>query len=185
MTVADSEYTVPHGHSADTPKMRQDTEAKFDDRFVRGLKPPEKGNRISYDRGSGAVKGFGIRVTGAGAKSFIVAYRVASQERRMTIGAYPDWSVSAARLEAARIKREADLGHDPLAERHSAREAPTMAQLCDRYLAEHAVRKRTGADDRSMIERVIRPRIGSRKVASITFADADALHRKVTESNGT
>ena len=184
MTSADKEYTLPHGHSADTPTMRQDAEAKFDDRFVRGLGPPEKGNRISYDRGSGSVKGFGIRVTAAGAKSFIVTYRIAGQERRMTIGAYPDWSVSAARLEAARIKREADLGHDPLAERHSAREAPTVSELCDRYLAEHAVRKRTGEDDRSMVERIIRPRIGSRKAVAVAYADIDALHRKVTENNG-
>jgi integrase len=157
---------------------------KLDDKFVRDLACPEKGNRIAYDHGKDAVKGFGIRVTVAGAKSFIVAYRVAGRERRMTIGAFPDWSVTAARLEAKRVKREADLGHDPLAERVTSREASTVAELCDRYLAEHAEKKRTGADDRSVIDRIVRPRLGSRKVASISFSDIDGLHRKVTATNG-
>jgi len=66
--------------------MASDT---FDDRFVRELTGPEKGNRIGYDRGKDAVKGFGVRVTAAGAKSFVLNYTVAGRERRLTIGGYP------------------------------------------------------------------------------------------------
>jgi integrase len=157
---------------------------KFDDRFVRGLPAPPSGNRIHYDRGKDAVKGFGVRVTTAGAKSFVLNYTVAGRERRMTIGAYPAWTVAAAREQAKSLRRRVDVGEDPLEEREAERAAPTVAELCDRYLAEHAARKRTGEGDWSMAERFVRPRLGSRKVGAITFDDLDGLHRRVTKENG-
>jgi hypothetical protein len=43
---------------------------------------------------------------------------------------------------------------------------------------EHATRKRTGAEGRSVIDRIIKARLGSRKVSSITFADVDNRYRK-------
>jgi len=157
---------------------------KFDDRFVRGLPAPPRGNRVHYDRGKDAVKGFGVRITAAGAKSFVLNYTIAGRERRMTIGAYPAWTVAAAREQAKSLRRQVDVGEDPLEEREAERAAPTVAELCDRYLAEHASRKRTGEGDRSMVERFVRPRLGSRKVGAITFDDLDGLHRKVTRENG-
>ncbi len=42
---------------------------RITDKLVRGLAPPEAGNRIIYDD---KVSGFGIRSTAAGAKSFIL-----------------------------------------------------------------------------------------------------------------
>ena len=59
-----------------------------------------------------------------------------------------------------------------------------MSDLCDRYIAEHASRKRTGSGDEAMIRGIVRPELGSRKVASITFTDIDRLHRKVTKERG-
>jgi integrase len=56
--------------------------------------------------------------------------------------------------------------------------------LCDRYLSDHAARKRTGDQDRAYIDRFVRPRLGTRKVQSITFSDLDGLHRKLTAENG-
>ena len=64
--------------------------SKFDDRFVRDLAPPPTGNRVHYDRGGKEpVRGFGVRVTAAGAKSFVLNYTIAGRERRLTIGGYP------------------------------------------------------------------------------------------------
>jgi integrase len=157
---------------------------KFDDKFVRNLAAPEKGNRIAYDHGKDPVRGFGIRVTAAGAKSFVLNYTIAGRERRLTIGRYSDWSVAAAREQARSLRRKVDSGEDPLEATETQRNAPTVSELCDRYLVEHASRKRTGEQDRSMIERFVRPRLGSRKVASITFDDLDKLHRQLTDANG-
>ena len=62
------------------------------DKAVRDLAPPATGNRITYDQ---EVKGFGVRITSAGAKAFILNYRSAGRERRITIGSFPDWRYQA------------------------------------------------------------------------------------------
>jgi integrase len=154
---------------------------KLSDKMVRDLQPPPTGNRIVYD---GEVKGFGVRVTAAGARAFVVNYTIAGRERRLTVGAYPTWSVAAARDEAKRLRQDIDRGIDPLGAREAERGAPTVGDLCDKYLSDHAFKKRTGADDESMIRRSVRPELGNRKVASIEFADIDRLHRKVTKDRG-
>jgi len=92
-------------------------------KLIKGLTYPKSGNEITY---CGELKGFGIRATAKGAKSFILNYLFQGRERRVTIGAYPIWSVSAARDQAAHMKRQLDLGNDPLAERDTQRNAPTV-----------------------------------------------------------
>jgi integrase len=153
---------------------------RLTDRTVKALAPPTQGNRITYDA---ELKGFGVRTTAAGAKSFILNYRIAGRERRYTIGGYPTWGVSAARDEAKRLRREIDRGIDPLGQREAERAAATVNELCDRYLAEHAEpKKRTAKGDRQMIDRHIRPRLGPRKVKDIDFADVDRLHRELSKT---
>jgi hypothetical protein len=46
-----------------------------------------------------------VRITSGGTRAFILTYRIEARERRLTIGAWPDWSVTAAREEAKRLKR--------------------------------------------------------------------------------
>jgi integrase len=153
-------------------------EKKITDEFARGVPVPPT-TKIHYD---GEVKGFGLRVTKAGARSFILNYRAAGAERRITIGSYPDWKVSTARKEAMRLKRLVDQGFDPMGERHEERAAPTMHDLCARYLTDHAPRKREASrrEDEALIRRWIKPELGTKKVADIRHADIDALHRKIT-----
>jgi integrase len=150
------------------------------DALVRSLPAPEKGSKIIYDGGKDRIRGFGLRVTAAGVKAFILNYTVDGRERRMTIGGYPTWSVAAAREEAKKLRQDVDRGIDPLADREALREAPTVDQLCDRYLVEHAAKKRTEKDLAAMIRMYIRDALGNRKVASISFSDIDRLHRKIT-----
>jgi hypothetical protein len=152
------------------------------DRLVKALGPPAKGNRIAYD---GEVKGFGVRVTAGGAKAFILNYRRKADglERRYTIGTYPDWSVAAARSEASRLRRDVDLGLDPVGEHKSARAAATVADLCDRFEAEYLPRKRPSTQKtyKAQIKSAVRPKLGRKKVAGVSFDDIDALHRELSE----
>jgi hypothetical protein len=70
---------------------------KLTDKLVRALPSPARGNAITYDS---ETTGFGVRVTMAGAKSFVINYRTDGLERRMTIGSYSTWTTAAARDEA-------------------------------------------------------------------------------------
>jgi integrase len=150
--------------------------------IVKGLPVPATGNKITFDT---EVTGLGARVTAAGGRSFIFNYRRKSDgvERRYTIGAFPDWSVAAAREEARALRRRVDTGGDPLGEHRAEREAPTVTDLCDRFVSEHVSRKRhsTAMEYRALIENDIKPALGQRKVAAIEFADIDRLHRKITK----
>jgi integrase len=153
---------------------------KLSDAFVKKADgpPPGKPYVIHYD---GEIRGFGLRVT-HGARSFVLNYRCHGIERRLTIGSYPDWKVAAAREEARRLKRLIDQGHDPMAERHEERAAPTINDLIERYLSEHATRKRERSqrEDRALIEQWIRRELGNRRVADIRHVDIERLHRKIT-----
>src|SRR5215204_7561809 len=105
---------------------------KLTDKGVKALLAPEKGNRITYDS---EVSGFGLRVTAAGARAFVLNYRRRADglERRWTIGGFPEWTTGAARDEAKRLKRLIDGGADPVGEHKTDRAAPTVADLCDRF----------------------------------------------------
>jgi integrase len=160
-----------------------DMAEKLTDRIAKSAAAPADGKaqRIDYDT---EVKGFGLRVTKGGARSFILNYRAHGVERRCTIGSYPDWRVSAAREEAKRLKRLVDQGRDPMGERHEERAAPTINELIARYLVEHAPRKRERSrqEDESLIRQWIRPALGKKKVADVRHADVERLHRKITET---
>lgn len=163
---------------------------KLDDTTVKALPTPEKGSVITYDT---EVKGFGCRVTKAGARSFVLNYRTrAGQERRYTIGQFPDWTVKAARNEAKDLKRRIDSheAYDPLGSLEAAREArrseealPTVDLLCSRFEEIHLpkLRKASARDYAALIRLYIRPELGALKVKDVTHADVERLHRMVSK----
>ncbi len=145
----------------------------------KNLAAPAKGNQITYDTD---LKGFGVRVTANGAKAFVLNYRVGGQERRLTIGGYPEWSATAARKEAEAHKRRVDLGADPMAQRREERAAPTVADLCSLYEEGHLPKKRVSSqkDDLSIIRTIILPRFGKTKAASVRYSDVEGLHHELS-----
>ncbi len=84
-----------------------------------------KGNKVHYDK---EIKGFGVRVTAAGTRAFVLNYRQAGREKRITIGGWPVWTTKAARDRAKILLMDVDLGKDPLATRRADRSAPTFAE---------------------------------------------------------
>jgi integrase len=154
---------------------------RLTDIVVKRLPAPARGNKIAYDD---AVKGFGCRVTAAGARAFVLNYRrkLDARERRITIGSFPDWSTAAAREDARRLKREIDGGADPVGEQADSRAAATVADLCDRFLADYVPRKRATTQRvyKQQIATDILPALGRMKVAVVTHADIDTFHHKLT-----
>src|SRR5664279_2006533 len=158
---------------------------KITDSLIKGLVAPATGNRIVYDT---EISGFGVRTTAGGAVSFVLNYRFQGRERRITIGPYGRdlWTVVRARKDAGELRRRIANGDDPLGEREEAIKAPTVADLCARFEKEHLPKKRpsTAVQYRQIIANDVLPTFGARKVASITYTDVDALHRKITEERG-
>jgi integrase len=154
---------------------------RLTDIVVKRLPAPSRGNKVTYDD---AVKGFGCRVTAAGGRAFILNYRrkADGRERRITIGSHPDWGTAAAREEARRLKREVDGGADPIGELEISRGAPTVTDLCTRFLEDHLprVRPATRRDYRQQVNVDILPALGRMKVAGVNHTDVDALHRKIS-----
>jgi integrase len=154
------------------------------DAVVRQLPVPEQGHRIYWDATLG---GFGVRVTAAGARSYVLDYRTrgGGRQRRYTIGAAEDWTTVAARTEARRLRRSIDDGGDPLADLEAEREAPTMVDLIKRFREEHMTRKRpaTASAYDGILSHHIEPHFGQHvKVAEVQFEDVDALHRKISKA---
>jgi integrase len=147
---------------------------------IAKLPLPAAGNHIHFDP---EVGGLAVRITAGGSRSFVLCYRTrAGRQRRLTIGSFPDWTVTAARAEAKELKQQIDRGGDPLGERTATREAPTMADLCQRFADEHLPKRSqsTRTNCTAAIKNEILPKLGTIKVADITFADIDSLHRKIS-----
>ena len=143
------------------------------DRRIASLKPAGA-RREYFDQ---TLPGFGLRITPAGAKSWIVLYRKGADKklRRVTLGAYPELSLVKARDQARGEIQKAHAGRDPGAEKQAAK-AHTFTALCDVYLEQHAKRhKRSWREDDSRIRRVLLPAWGHLTVAAIRRVDVRAL----------
>lgn len=143
---------------------------------IRLLKPPAHGNDVEWD---GEIPGFGVRITSAGVKSFVLSYRMNGRKRRYTIGRCSEWSVDAARDRALELKREIRSGKDPLDEKQKSNSEPTLTVLAKQYLERHAAthkRKSGQRNDRQMINGILLPRLGTLQIKAIGKRDIESLH---------
>jgi|HubBroStandDraft_4_1064222.scaffolds.fasta_scaffold10689_1 integrase len=161
---------------------------KITKRAVDALKPgPDGAETMLWDT---EVKGFGCRVQRGGSKSYIVHYRVGSGRgaplRKLTIGKHgAPWTPETARKEARRLLGMIEGGADPAADKIARKEAPTVADLAERFLAEHAEAKRkasTATEYRRLLDRIILPALGKRKVIDITRHDIGKLHHGLRDA---
>ena len=129
------------------------------------------------------IKGFLCKITPRGHRVYMLYYRTKDgQERRPKIGVHGEITCDQARKIAQQWKAEVAAGSDPSAHKSASRQAPTVSQLCDRYLEEHAKgRKKPSSlrNDAQMIVRFIKPDLGARKVASGTVEDISRLHQRL------
>jgi integrase len=146
------------------------------DRMIRTLPAPASGKRIVFDHHRDAPKGFGVRVMATGSKSFVLRYRTKEGAARIqTVGEYPTWTLTAARLEATAIRQRVDAGADPLGARREERAEQTVSDLVDAFAKARLGELASGPEIRRYFDRDLIPVLGKRKVRTIKRRDIIAL----------
>jgi integrase len=176
------------GHSADTADMSDN----LNDAIVKALPAPERGNKIHYFGGAvlqgiPAPKGFGVRVTGGGAKAFVLNYRFRGRECRYTIGQHPTWTAVKAVREARELRQRIDKGENPLDDRAPAPpvETPkTVADVIEDFVRRHVSTLRTAKSVESALRRLVVPAIGSIPIYDLRRRHIAAMLDTIEERNG-
>ncbi len=148
---------------------------------VDRLPVPARGETMLWDD---RLAGFGVRVRPGGAKSYLVMYRAGTGRsapvRKLVIGKHGSpWTPDSARAEAKRLLGLVAGGGDPAAAKADRKAALTVAELAERFMAEHVEAKRkdrTAAEYRRLLDKIILPVMGKKKVADVTRADVAKLH---------
>lgn len=162
--------------------------AKLTKKQVDDLQPPASGQTFLWD---GELRGFGVRITKAGTKTFVLQYRnAAGKSRRINLGRYGVLTLAQARGEA-RIKLGIlATGEDPAHSNDNTDGPLTVGAVCDWYLSEAEAGRILGRSrrpikasslrmDRSRINCHIKPILGDRIVKSLRLADIEAAQADI------
>jgi integrase len=128
--------------------------------------------------------GLCLRVLASGRATWTLRYRPHSGDgyKRISLGQYPAVGLADARQRAERCRVQVSDGHDPQAERKTKRDSATLNELIERYLAEEVEPKkkpRTFDLYTWYFCKIIGPKLGTRKAATITRSDVAKLHRDI------
>jgi integrase len=136
-----------------------------------------------------AVTGFGVRVRPSGTKSYVVVYRAGAGRgapvRRYTIAAVGKITPERARTRAKVILGAVAHGHDPANQKTAERGTPTVAELADRFMAEHVKAKRKGRTAefyQDILDRIVKPALGTTKADKLTRIQVGRLHSSLAET---
>ncbi|RZI56990.1 MAG: site-specific integrase [Rubrivivax sp.] len=133
-----------------------------------------KGDSIAVSDGGGLT----FTLSNAGTASWVLRYSVAGRRRELTLGNYPDVTLSNARVRARAERAQIDVGEDPAMrkkiDRMEAKGAWTVNQLIEDYKE-----KRLTPDSLAPgtihcrildLDRVFRPKLGSLRVDQVSSA---------------
>lgn len=147
-------------------------------RVVDGAEPREK-RYVIFDS---EVRGFGLRVSPTGSKSWIFEYRAGgggrtAKKERITIGKVGDLTPDQARKVADRHRTTVKTGGDPQAEKTAWRRSMSVQQVVDAFL-EHIKEDRSENTYQSY-EGVLRlyllPAVGTKKARDVDHADIEKI----------
>lgn len=151
---------------------------KLTKRFVDLIPPPNEDGGKDIFHWDDELPGFGLRAKTSGVKSYIIQYRQSGRSRRMTLGRHgvltADEARRLARLQLGKVAH----GKDPAKDRSDERQAPTVKELAADYMERHAIpNKRPSSirNDRTMLDNIVLPRLGSMKVKEVARRDVETM----------
>lgn len=113
------------------------------------------------------MPGFQCKITPAGRKVFMLQYRTnAGERRRPALGLYGELTVDQTRSLAQEWLAEVRRGGDPGAAKIEARQAPTVAELCERFMAGYSKQRNKPSTQKGyvgVIDRNVIPFSGVRR----------------------
>jgi integrase len=157
---------------------------KLTKRIIDALPSPAGADQIWWDED---LKGFGLKLTPAGRRVFLVQYRPAGDRRnprKYTIGEYGSVTPHQARVEAQRVLADRAAGRDPQVEKQTSKRrirSEQVAELAAEFIARHAAQNRTGAETSRIFNREVLPYWGSWTVGEVRKRDVIALLDRVRE----
>jgi len=128
------------------------------------------------------ISGFMCKVTPAGRKSYFLYYRTKDKrQRRPKIGDHGVLTAEQARNIAQQWLLQISQGKDPSLEKQEVRVIPTVKELADQYMREHAPRKKASSqkEDKRLWEQYILPTFGAMKVTALERSDIAKLHHSL------
>lgn len=154
---------------------------KITKRSVDAAKP-ENDRYLVWDS---ELKGFGLLVLPSGVKSYLFQYRTPQGiKRRITIGQHGTWTADEARKKADDYRDIVKQRGDPLGDKRAEREAPTVSDLVDAYMASEAFTANslaTQMTDRGRFERHIKPLLGKKHAHLVTEDDVRKAYRAIRD----
>ena len=146
---------------------------RLTDEFIKRLEAPAKGHKVIFDSHPDSPRGFGVRITASGAKSFVLRYKVGGKDRLLTIGQYGvnDWRLGAARKQAGQHRLRIDGGADIIEEQRAVAREQTFAEVAESYCVRHADKLKRGDQVRWVLDKHVVSALGARKLSAIRRAD--------------
>lgn len=147
---------------------------------VKAAKPREKPYKLFDERG------LYLLVTPESSRLWRLKYKFERREKLLSLGAYPDVSLKAARMRRDDARRVIADGVDPSAQRRAAKVAhgDTFKAIAQEWLGKQkALKEITIKRDQDRLENFVYPYIGTRPIGNITAPDLLAVLRRI-ESRG-
>lgn len=140
---------------------------KINTEAIESIKPPPSNYVMIWDS---ELKGFGLRVTAKGTKSYILQTRVKGKNRRITLGKHPALKPQHARRLAKERMGDLIKGKDQAAERDARAKFPTLGLVTEHYIENR--RTSTGLELKESSKQSIRKHIfGSARGGPASFHD--------------
>lgn len=135
---------------------------------------PESGQAFYRDE---LLRGFALRVTSGGVRSFIVEKRINGKVKRKTLGRFGVLTVEQARKEATKFLGKVASGQDPISqEKESQSQAVTLKEVFDLYIQVRSALKPSTVRDYNRLMSEIFGKWQNRALADISKDMVQKLH---------